>query len=173
MAEKKVVFIAVHPHNAYGIYDRDKNYAKKRDERLSDLRLEHLLLIDQPNISPQEHKPDIAATAEKVDLNNSYWRGRIFLTHSGQYASAYESDEQLDFQQLSNRIRERYPAERYVFWGAELHRPPANLESKNLLLRTIWEQKKNEPYGCVIFYHNTLNLPHKIIEESHCYILDG
>ena len=173
MAEEKVVFVAVHPHNAYGSYDRDKDYARKRDGRLSNLGLEHVILVDQPDVPPEEHKPDIDATKEKVDLEDAYWRGRVFFTHSGNYASDYKSGERLDFQQLSRLIRERFPADKYVFWGAELHRPPADLESRDEVVRTIWKQKTKEPYGCIIFYHNTLDLPNKVIDKNHCHILDA
>lgn len=173
MAEEKVVFVAIHPHNAYGGYDRDKDYVNKRDKRLADLGLEHVILVDQPNVPPEKHKPDIDVTKEKIVLDNNYWGGRVFLTYSGNYASDYESGERLDFQQLSRLIRERFPADRYVFWGAELHRPPADLEFRNNVVRTIWKQNDNEPYGCVIFYHKTLDLPNKVIDKSHCLTFDA
>ncbi len=148
-------------------------YIRKRDNRLSDLGLEYVILVDQPDVPPEEHKPDIDATKEKVDLDNPYWKGRVFFTHSGNYASDYASGERLDFQQLSSAIRDRFPADKYVFWGAELHQPPADLEARDKVVRTIWRQKKNEPYGCVIFYHKTLDLSNKVIDESHCLIFDA
>ncbi|MBU1111681.1 MAG: hypothetical protein ABIG93_03340 [archaeon] len=173
MKEEKVVFVAIHPHNAYGIYDRNEDYARKRDERLSDLGLEHVLLVDQPDVPQEEHKPDIDVAKEKLDLDSAYWKGRVFLTHSGNYASDYESGERLDFQQLSRIIMERFPADKYVFWGAELHRPPTDLSSRDDVVKTIWKQKNNEPYGCVIFYHKTLDLPNKAIDENHCLFFDA
>ncbi|MBS3148452.1 hypothetical protein J4219_06195 [Candidatus Woesearchaeota archaeon] len=171
MAER-TVFIAVHPHNAYGIYDRDAKYARRRDKRLSDLSLAHVVLVDQPNLPAEVHRPDIIATGSKLDLYSPYWSGRVFLTYGGKYASDYKSGGLLSLDNLSEVIRTRFPAESYVFWGAELHRPPADLESRDWAVKKIWEQRNEEPYGCMLFYFSVLDLPNKSIDKRHCFILD-
>jgi hypothetical protein len=172
MKKSNIVYIAIHPYNIYGLYDRDKNYVGKRDERLANLQLEHIILVDQPDASSNEELPDITAAKEKLNLDDSYWQNRIFLTHSGHYASKYPSGQKLEFKQLSRLITEMFPAEKYIFWGAELHKPPSEDVEWDKTQKLIWTKKNNKPYGCIIYYNTILDLPNKSIDESHCLIFN-
>ncbi|MBI2151903.1 hypothetical protein HYU21_04215 [Candidatus Woesearchaeota archaeon] len=99
------------------------------------------------------------------------WKS-AYISQGNSEASNYNSSERLDFQQLSKFIREMFPADKYIFWGAELHRPPVDLDSRDKTTRMIWEQKNNISYGCVIFYYDILDLPSKFIDERYCCVFD-
>lgn len=164
------VFIAVHPHNAYGVYEKDPVYVQRRNARLSDRRLEHVLLIDEP-INPEEgFLHDVNHTHPIVGLDHPYWDNRVFFTHSGDSASDWVSERQISFDELSRIILTRFPADQYVFWGAEVHRPPKDLSTREPHRQAYWRDR--QPYGCVFFYHETLALPNKSIDFSHCLTAD-
>lgn len=165
---EKVVYIAVHPHNAYGIYDRDQNFVNARNNRLNNENLGQVLLVhydDNPEIIQ-----DINETKNHLDPDSTYWQDRVFLTHSGRYASENKSGERLDWYQLSEKIKERFPADKYVFWGAEVHKPPDNLSNQDPSVKKYWENR--DPYGCVLFYYENLDLPNKEIDLESCLIRD-
>lgn len=128
------------------------------------------MLVDQPDVPPEEHKPDIEATRKKIDLESNYWKGRVFLTHGVNYATEYGSNEKISLSELSDIILERFPADKHIFWGAELHKPPKDLEAQRETIKTIWQRRHMQPYGCVIFYHGNLTLPNKEIDESYCHV---
>ncbi len=156
----RTTYICVQPYKANDAYENRPEFVKIRDLLLQSKNLNHILLLED----------DVEATVHKFSLDDSYWNGRIFVTHFAvdstlkekpsqktlrfqrSFVQPYGSTRKISFKALSERIEEQFPGDKYVFWGAELHMMHGHIIG-----------------GSVQSAHNRLKLPGKRIEEDACW----
>lgn len=151
MSKEKIVYIAIHPYDGFGFYELEP-FSGIRDARLSNTDLEHILLLNLPESESEEHHSDVDFAKCKIDINTKYWKGRIFMTDSrGRFIEEYKTGRGFTFARFVNHIIKHFPANKYIFWGAEYH--------------------DEDNSGCVTYFMEHLNFPNKEIDLDACLIL--
>lgn len=162
-----IVNIGIHPFAQYSansedLYANQASFVQVRERRLHEQSGEQILFLEKAVI------PQI----EKV-LQDDYWHDRIFLTKIMRIAGNLDGPEDYDrvtriemvltypdlrkisWRETADIIKDKFPAQQYHFWGAELH---LNKDTNEII------------GGCLPFIYNRLQLQ-GTIEPSACYVI--
>ena len=162
-----IINIGVHPFAQYSknsedLYADQLSFVSRRKARLDDRSVEQILFLEQAVIPQLESF-----------LRDDYWQDRVFLTKIMRVAGnldtpkdgdravraekvvAYSDRRTISWRETANRIKNRFPAEHYNFWGAELH---LHRETNEIIS------------GCLPFVRDCLQLP-GTIDLDASYVL--